>query len=42
MTGSIIGSGAKIGGNCKIIDSIIAPGAQIEAGMVVLTNYLGF
>jgi mannose-1-phosphate guanylyltransferase len=42
ITGSIIGSGAKIGGNCKIIDSIIAPGTQIAAGMVVLTNYLGF
>jgi mannose-1-phosphate guanylyltransferase len=34
--------GSKIVDNLKIIDSIIAPGAQIEAGMVVLTNYLGF
>ena len=42
ISGSIIGKGAKIGKNCKIIDSIIAPGTQIDAGMVVISNYLGF
>jgi len=42
ISSSIIGRGAKIGKNCKIVDSIIAPGTQIEAGMVVLSNYLGF
>ena len=42
ISGSIIGKGAKIGENCKIINSIIAPDTQIEAGMVVISNYLGF
>jgi mannose-1-phosphate guanylyltransferase len=42
ISSSIIGRGAKIGKNCKIVDSIIAPGTQIEAGMLVLSNYLGF
>ncbi|MCX6446958.1 MAG: NDP-sugar synthase [Actinobacteria bacterium] len=42
ISGSIIGSGAKIGANCKIVNSIIAPDTQIEAGMVVISNYLGF
>ncbi len=42
ISGSIIGSGAKIGSNCHITDSIIAPNTQIEAGMVVIGNYLGF
>lgn len=42
ISGSIIGKNAKIGANCKIIDSIIAPGTHLEAGMVVLSNYLGF
>jgi mannose-1-phosphate guanylyltransferase len=42
ISGSIIGKGAKIGANCKIINSIIAPDTQIEAGMVVISNYLGF
>ncbi|KGA05789.1 MAG: hypothetical protein GM47_0035 [actinobacterium acIB-AMD-6] len=42
ISGSIIGSGAKIGSNCRITDSIIAPNTQIEAGMVVIGNYLGF
>ena len=42
ISGSIIGKGAKIGIDCKIIDSIIAPKTQIEAGMVVISNYLGF
>ena len=42
ISGSIIGKAAKIGENCKIIDSIIAPGTQIDAGMVVISNYLGF
>ncbi len=37
ISGSIIGKGAKIGKNCRIIDSIIAPGAQIDAGMVVIS-----
>jgi mannose-1-phosphate guanylyltransferase len=42
ISGSIIGKGAKIGENCKIINSIIAPDTQIEAGMVIISNYLGF
>ena len=42
ISGSIIGRGAKIGANCKIINSIIAPNTQIEAGMIVISNYLGF
>jgi len=42
ISGSIIGMGAKIGANCKIINSIIAPDTQIEAGIVVISNYLGF
>jgi mannose-1-phosphate guanylyltransferase len=42
ISGSIIGKGAKIGENCKIVNSIIAPDTQIEAGMVVISNYLGF
>ena len=42
ISGSIIGRGAKIGANCKIINSIIAPDTQIEAGMIVISNYLGF
>jgi mannose-1-phosphate guanylyltransferase len=42
ISGSIIGKGAKIGKNCKIIDSIIASDTHIDAGMVVISNYLGF
>ena len=42
ISGSIIGNGAKIGANFKIINSIIAPDTQIEAGIVVISNYLGF
>ena len=42
IRGSIIGKGAKIGANCKVINSIIAPDTQIEAGMIVISNYLGF
>jgi len=42
ISGSIIGTGAKIGANCKVINSIIAPDTQIEAGMIVISNYLGF
>jgi mannose-1-phosphate guanylyltransferase len=42
ISGSIIGKGAKIGKNCRINDSIIAPGTQIDAGMVIISNYLGF
>ena len=42
ISGSIIGRGAKIGANCKVINSIIAPDTQIEAGMIVISNYLGF
>jgi len=42
ISGSIIGHGAKIGANCKVINSIIAPDTQIEAGMIVISNYLGF
>jgi mannose-1-phosphate guanylyltransferase len=42
ISGSIISKGAKIGENCKVINSIIAPNTQIEAGMVVISNYLGF
>jgi mannose-1-phosphate guanylyltransferase len=42
ISGSIISKGAKIGENCQVINSIIAPDTQIEAGMVVISNYLGF
>jgi mannose-1-phosphate guanylyltransferase len=42
ISGSIISNGAKIGANCKIINSIIAPDTHIEAGMIVISNYLGF
>ena len=42
ISGSIIGKGAKIGANCKIINLIISPDTQIEALMVVSSNYLGF
>ena len=42
ISGSIIGKGAKIGANCKVMNSIIAPDTQIEAGMIVISNYLGF
>ena len=42
ISGSIISKGAKIGTNCKVINSIIAPDTQIEAGMIVISNYLGF
>jgi mannose-1-phosphate guanylyltransferase len=42
ISGSIISRGVKIGTNCQIINSIIAPDTQIEAGMVVISNYLGF
>jgi mannose-1-phosphate guanylyltransferase len=42
ISGSIISSGVKIGENCQVINSIIAPDTQIEAGMVVISNYLGF
>ena len=42
ISGSIIGKGAKIGANCKVINSIIAPDTQIESGMIVISNYLGF
>lgn len=42
VSGSIIGKGAKIGEDCKIIDSIIAPNTQISAGMLIFSNYLGF
>ena len=42
ISGSIISKGAKIGANCKVINSIIAPDTQIESGMIVISNYLGF
>jgi len=42
VSGSIIGKGAKISDDCKIIDSIIAPNTQISAGMLIFSNYLGF
>jgi len=42
ISGSIISRGVKIGENCRVINSIIAPNTQIEAGMVVISNYLGF
>lgn len=42
ISGSIISKGVKIGENSQIINSIIAPNTQIEAGMVVISNYLGF
>ena len=42
ISGSIISRGVKIGENCQVINSIIAPDTQIEAGMVVISNYLGF
>jgi len=42
ISGSIISRGVKIGENCQIINSIIAPDTQIQAGTVVISNYLGF
>jgi mannose-1-phosphate guanylyltransferase len=42
ISGSIISRGVKIGENCQVINSIIAPDTQIEAGLVVISNYLGF
>ena len=42
VSGSIIGEGANIGANSKIIDSFIAPNAQIPVGTVAISNYLGF
>jgi mannose-1-phosphate guanylyltransferase len=42
ISGSIISRGVKIGENCQIINSIIAPNTQIQAGTVVISNYLGF
>jgi len=42
ISGSIISKGVKIGENCQVINSIIAPDTQIEAGMVIISNYLGF
>ncbi len=42
VTGSIIGEGATIGANSKIIDSFIAPKTKIPAGTVAINNYLGF
>ena len=42
INGSIIGEGATIGANSKIIDSFIAPNAKIPAGTVAINNYLGF
>jgi len=42
ISGSIISRGVKIGENCQIINSIIAPDTQIQAGAVVISNYLGF
>ena len=42
ISGSIISRGVKIGQNCQVINSIIAPDTQIEAGLVVISNYLGF
>jgi mannose-1-phosphate guanylyltransferase len=39
---SIIGEGATIGANSKIIDSFIAPNTKIPAGTVAINNYLGF
>ena len=42
ISGSIIGEGATIGMNSKIIDSFIAPKTKIPAGTVAINNYLGF
>jgi mannose-1-phosphate guanylyltransferase len=42
ISGSIISRGVKIGENCQIINSIIAPNTQIQAGTVIISNYLGF
>ena len=42
ISGSIIGEGATIGANSKIIDSFIAPNTNIPAGTVAINNYLGF
>ncbi len=42
ITASIIGIGATIGANSKIIDSFIAPNTKIPAGTVAINNYLGF
>ena len=42
ISGSILGQGATIGANSKIIDSFIAPNTKIPAGTVAINNYLGF
>lgn len=42
ISGSIIGTGATIGANSKIIDSFIAPNTKIPAATVAINNYLGF
>ena len=42
ISGSIIGEGATIGANSKIIDSFIAPNTKIPAATVAINNYLGF
>ena len=42
ITASIIGHGATIGANSKIINSFIAPSTKIPAGTVAIDNYLGF
>jgi mannose-1-phosphate guanylyltransferase len=42
ISASIIGEGATIGANSKIIDSFIAPKTKIPAGTVAINNYLGF
>jgi mannose-1-phosphate guanylyltransferase len=42
ITASIIGEGATIGANSKIIDSFIAPNTKVPAGTVAINNYLGF
>jgi mannose-1-phosphate guanylyltransferase len=42
ITASIIGGGATIGANSKIIDSFIAPNTKVPAGTVAINNYLGF
>jgi mannose-1-phosphate guanylyltransferase len=42
ISASIIGQGATIGANSRIIDSFIAPKTKIPAGTVAINNYLGF
>ena len=42
ITSSIIGEGAIIGSNSKIINSFIAPKTKLPAGTVAIDNYLGF